>query len=126
MFIFEQGARGLRRMRCAMKSDVRVKIHLTGFATILTTLLAGMTFAMVNSTYAASEEKNAVPVKAAVVLPVVHSKVLVFPIVIKEAVVKIKAVKADSKVSANRNALIKNQIFVRNPFFLEEAFEEFD
>lgn len=111
---------------------MRDKKRWAGFTTILTALLVGMTFALVNSTYAASEEKNAVIVKAAVVHPVVPPKVLVFHVFIKEPVEKVKVEQADSKALLNRNVIIRNPFFVRNPFnfeepfFFEEAFEEFE
>lgn len=111
---------------------MRDKKRLSGFATILTALLVGMTFALVNSTYAASAEKHVVMVKAAVVNPIVPPKVLVFPVVIKEQVEKVKVEQADSKVLVNRNAMSKNPVIIRNPFifeepfFFEEPFEEFE
>jgi len=59
------------------------------FATILTALLVGLTLPVVNSTYAAAEEQNVVIVKAADIHPIVHPKVIVFPVVIKEARIQV-------------------------------------
>ena len=109
-----------------MKSDVKEKKRVAGFATILTALLAGMTFVAASSTYAASEGKNVVQVKAAAAHPTLPPKVLVFPIVIKEAIVKVRVEKTDSKLPADRNKVIRNPLFLRNQFFFNEAFEEFD
>jgi len=94
--------------------------------TVLTTLLVGMTMAVANSTYAASEEKNVVQVKAAAVQPSAHLKVLVFPVVIKEVVKNTQVEKADSKVLGNSDTINRNPFFVRNPFNFEEPFEEFE
>ncbi|HXE95820.1 MAG TPA: hypothetical protein VN642_05410 [Dongiaceae bacterium] len=113
-----------------MRSNVRDKKRLAGFATILTSLLFGMTFAVVNSTYAASTENNVVAVQGAAVHPVLPPKALVFPVVAAEAV-EPAVVKADSKALANSDArvnpfFVRNPFFFRAPFFFDEPFGEFD
>jgi len=109
-----------------MRNNEREKKPLASVAAILTSLLIAMAFALVSSTSVASGDKNVVEVKASAVHPVLQPKVLIFPVVVKEAIVKANAEKADSKVLANRNAVSRNPFFLKAPFFFENPFEELD
>ena len=109
-----------------MKSCFRENKLRSGVATILVSLLAGMTLAPINSSYAAGGEKDAVVIKAAIDQTLVRPNVLVFPVVIREEVKSAEVAKADAKLPVNSSATKGKQIFVLNPFFFAETLEELD